>query len=239
MRMKGMTAVVTGGAQGLGKCISRRFAGEGAKVIVADIKALDYADGNIEYYKLDITDSAGCRAFCEYVVGKYGKTDVLVNNAGITADALTAKMTDEQFDSVINVNLKGTFNMTRCFGTHMEQAGKGSIVILSSIAAEYGSIGQINYTATKGGLIAMTRTWAKEYARKGAAVRVNCIAPGFMLTEKLQALPQEWKDKHARMTMLGRLGEPEDIAKAALFLATDDSAYITGQVLHVNGGMRL
>lgn len=239
MRMQGLTAVVTGGAQGLGKAISLAFAREGAKVIVADIREPEYAAENIEYYSLDITDSAGCAAFCDYAVGKYEKIDVLVNNAGINEDAITTRMTDEQFDKVLNVNLKGTFHMTRSFGAHMEKTGKGSIIILSSISAEFGNIGQINYTATKGGLIAMTRTWAKEYPRKGANIRVNCIAPGFMLTEKLQALPQEWRDGFAAKTMLGRLGEPEDIAKAALFLATDESAYITGQVLHVNGGMRL
>lgn len=150
-----------------------------------------------------------------------------------------ARMTDEQFDRVLQVNLKGTFRVTRSLGRLMEAQKKGSIIILSSIAAEFGSIGQINYTATKGGLMAMTRTWAKEYARKGADIRVNCIAPGFMLTEALQKLPEEWKDKHAKMTMLGRLGQPEDIANAALFLATEESAYITGHTLDVNGGMRL
>ncbi len=239
MRMEGMTAVVTGGSRGLGKCISRYFALNGARVLMADIEPPDGPSDHLESYQLDITDGAGCDAFRDYAVGKYGRIDVLVNNAGITADALTTKMTDEQFDRVLDVNLKGTFHMTRAFGAHMEQAGKGSIILISSVAAEFGSVGQANYTATKGGLMALTRTWAKEYARKGADIRVNCIAPGFMLTESLLAMPQEWRDSYAKKTMLGRLGQPEDIAKAALFLATDDSAYITGQVLHVNGGMRL
>lgn len=239
MRMKGMVAVVTGGTQGLGKCISQFFAEEGALVIMADINKPSFTGENIEFYQLDITDATGCKKFCEYVVGKHGKVDVLVNNAGITDDAITSRMTDEQFARVLDVNLKGTFFMTRNFGAHMEQVGKGVIIILSSIAAEFGSIGQANYTATKGGLEALTRTWAKEYARKGANIRVNSIAPGFMLTETLQSLPEDWKDKYAKKTMLNRLGEPKDIAKAALFLATDESAYITGQVIHVNGGMRL
>lgn len=239
MRMKDMTAVVTGGSRGLGKCISQYFAQEGVRVLMADIQPPDYETDNLTFYQLDITDGAKCDAFRDEAVARYGKIDVLINNAGITDDALTGKMTDEQFDRVLAVNLKGTFHMTRAFGAHMEQTGKGAIVLISSVAAEFGSVGQANYTATKGGLMALTRTWAKEYARKGADIRVNCIAPGFMRTEALEAMPQEWKDGYAKKTMLGRLGLPEDVAKAALFLSTDDSAYITGQVLHVNGGMRL
>ena len=239
MRMEGMTAVVTGGSRGLGKCISQFFVREGARVLMADINPPNFTLHGMEFYQLDITDGGACNAFCDYAVDQYGKIDVLVNNAGVTDDALTTKMTDEQFVHVLDVNLKGTFHMTRAFGAKMEQAGKGAIILISSIAAEFGSVGQANYTATKGGLMALTRTWAKEYARKGADIRVNCIAPGFMLTEAIQGMSQEWRDGYAKKTMLGRLGQPEDIAKAALFLATDDSAYITGQVLHVNGGMRL
>lgn len=239
MRMGKMTAVVTGGSQGLGMAIAKRFAEEGANVIVADIQPMHDTIQNAAFYQLDITDSAACRRFADWVAEQYGTLDVLVNNAGITDDAITTRMTDEQFDRVLEVNLKGTFYVTRSLGTLMERQKKGSIIILSSIAAEYGSIGQANYTATKGGLMALTRTWAKEYARKGADIRVNCIAPGFMLTEALQAMPQEWKDTYAKKTMLGRLGKPEDIANAALFLATEESAYVTGHVLHVNGGMRL
>lgn len=239
MRMHGMTAVVTGASQGLGMCIAKTYADEGAFVLTADINPPSYEKENIEYYRLDITNETAVRTFCDYAVKKYGKIDVLVNNAGVTSDAITTRMTDEQWDKVINVNLKGTFHMTRSFGAHMEQMGKGSIIILSSVAGEYGSIGQANYTATKAGLMGLARTWGKEFARKGAQVRVNCIAPGFMLTGALRAMPEEWKAGFAKKTMLGRLGEPEDIAKAAVFLATNDSAYITGQTLHVNGGMRL
>ena len=239
MDMKNLTAVVTGGAQGLGMSITRHFAGLGARVLMADIKRPDYEMENVEYRPLDITDEAGVNAFCAYAVEKYGRIDVLVNNAGVTDDAVTTRMTDEQWDRVVNVNLKGTFHMTRSFGAHMEQMGKGSIILLSSVAGEYGSVGQANYTATKAGLMGLARTWAKEFARKGAQVRVNCIAPGFMLTDALRAMPEDWKASFARKTMLGRLGEPEDIARAAAFLATDESAYITGQTLHVNGGMRL
>lgn len=239
MRLKEKIAVVTGGSQGLGMAIARRFLAEGAKVVVADIQPLTYDEPEMVYYPLDISDSAGCERFASWLKEQYGRLDILVNNAGITDDAITGRMTDEQFDRVLQVNLKGTFRVTRSLGRLMEEQKKGSIIILSSIAAEFGSIGQANYTATKGGLMALTRTWAKEYARKGADIRVNCIAPGFMLTEALQKLPQEWKDKHAKMTMLGRLGQPEDIASAALFLATEESAYITGHTLDVNGGMRL
>ena len=239
MKMRGMTAVVTGGAQGLGMYITQRFADQGAKVLMADIQPPKYEKENVEFYRLDITDEAGVNDFCARAVEKYGRIDVLVNNAGITADAITTRMTDEQWDKVIDTNLKGTFHMTRAFGMQMERQGKGSIILLSSAAGEYGSVGQANYTATKAGLMGLARTWGKEFARKGAQVRVNCIAPGVMLTEALRAMPEEWKAGFAAKTMLGRLGEPEDIANAAVFLATDDAAYITGQTLHVNGGIRL
>lgn len=239
MKMQGMTAVVTGGSQGLGMCIAKHFADLGAKVLMVDIKQPTYQKDGVEFYQLDITDEAGVNAFCAYASEKYGTIDVLVNNAGVTADAITTRMSDEQWDKVMNVNLKGTFHMTRAFGALMEKQGKGSIIILSSAAGEYGSIGQANYTATKAGLMGLAKTWGKEFARKGAQVRVNCIAPGVMLTDALRAMPEDWKADMAAKTMLGRLGEPEDIAKAAAFLATDDSCYITGQTIHVNGGLRM
>lgn len=239
MILNGKIAVVTGGSNGLGKATSQRFAQEGARVIVVDIVPLTYEMEHVEWYRLDITDSAACKAFAEYVITTYGGIDILVNNAGVTRDAMTAKMSDEQWGQVLSVNLTGTFNMTRYIAPHMESRGKGAIINTSSVAGEYGSIGQANYTATKTGLIGLTRTWAKEFARKGAAIRVNCIAPGFMLTDPIYAMPEDWKASFARKTMLGRLGEPGEIASVALFLATEASSYITGQVLHVDGGMRL
>jgi len=140
---------------------------------------------------------------------------------------------------VMNVNLKGVFNLTKHFGLHMMMNGYGSIINISSVVGEYGNIGQANYAATKAGVIGLTKTWAKEYARKGANVRVNAIAPGYIMTDMLKTVPEELLEKFAKMTMLKRLGEPVEIAKAALFLASDESSYITGHTLSVNGGMRL
>ena len=152
---------------------------------------------------------------------------------------MTRKMTDDMWNIVIDINLKGVFNMVRAFGPLMETNGYGSIINISSVVGEYGNIGQANYAATKAGVIGMTKTWAKEFARKGANVRCNAIAPGYVMTDILKTVPEELLQQFAQMTMLKRLGQPEEIAKSALFLACDDSSYITGHVLSVNGGMRL
>ena len=152
---------------------------------------------------------------------------------------MTRKMTDEQWDAVIAVNLKGIFNLTRHVGPFMQQQGSGSIISISSVVGVFGNVGQANYAATKAGIIGLTKTWAKEFALKGGNVRVNTIAPGYTMTDILKTVPQDLLDKFASMTMLGRLGQPHEIASAALFLASDESGYITGQVLQVDGGMRL
>ena len=238
-RLEGKIAVVTGGAKGLGQAMAQLFSQEGAKVIAVDMMPLTYEDKNVEGYILNVTDSEACVKFYEYAMEKYGRIDILVNNAGITRDAMTRKMTDDMWNLVIDVNLKGVFNLTRLVGPQMEEKGYGNIVNISSVVGEYGNIGQANYAATKAGVIGLTKTWAKEFARKGANVRVNCIAPGYTMTDILKTVPQELLDKFAKMTMLGRLGQPEEIAKACLFLVSDDSSYVTGHVLSVNGGMRL
>lgn len=239
MKLENRVAVVTGGAKGLGGCMAQLFASEGAKVIAVDMIPLTYENANVEYYELNITNSEKVQTFYDYVIGKYGKIDVLVNNAGITRDAMTRKMTDDMFDAVISVNLKGVFNMTRLIGPQMETIGGGSIVNISSVVGLFGNIGQANYAATKAGVIGMTKSWAKEFARKGVPVRCNAIAPGYTMTDMMKTVPEELLQKFASQTMLGRLGQPEDIAKAALFLACDDSSYVTGHVLEVTGGMRL
>lgn len=239
MRLQNKVAIVTGGAKGLGMEMAKLFAKEGAKVIAADVSELSYDVPNVEGYQLNVTDGAACKTLFDYVVEQYGQVDILVNNAGITRDAMTRKMTDEQWDLVIDVNLKGVFNLVRHIGPHMEAIGGGSIINISSVVGEYGNIGQANYAATKAGLLGLTKTWAKEFARKGVPVRVNAIAPGYIMTDILQTVPQELLDKFAAMTMLKRLGQPEEIAKSALFLACDESSYITGHTLSVNGGMRL
>ncbi len=238
-RLDNKVAVVTGGAKGLGQAIAELFAKEGAIVIAADMGELTYQANNVFGYHLNVTDVAGVQTFFDEIVKKFGKIDILVNNAGITRDAMTRKMTDDQWNQVIDVNLKGVFNMTRLIGPLMESNGYGSIINISSVVGVFGNIGQANYAATKAGVIGLTMTWAKEFARKGANVRVNAIAPGYIMTDILKTVPQDLLDGFAKMTMLGRLGQPEEIATSALFLASTESSYITGQTLNVNGGMRL
>jgi 3-oxoacyl-[acyl-carrier protein] reductase len=239
MRLENKVAVVTGGARGLGQAMAELFAKEGAKVVAADMGEFNYTNENVEGYKLNVTDTEACKKFFDYVVEKYGRIDVLVNNAGITRDVMTRKMTDDQWNVVIDVNLKGVFNLTRYVGPHMQSLGGGSIINISSIVGEYGNIGQANYAATKAGVLGLTKTWAKEFAMKNGNVRVNAIAPGYTMTDILKTVPQDLLDGFARQTMLGRLGQPQEIANAALFLASDEASYITGHTLSVNGGMRL
>jgi 3-oxoacyl-[acyl-carrier protein] reductase len=239
MRLNGKIALITGGAAGIGAECAKRFASEGAKVYAGDLKPLTFEAENVHFISLNVTDTASCEAAVKEILEKHGRIDIHVNNAGITRDALIQKMTDEMWDAVINVNLKGVFNLTRLVGPAMMQSGYGSIISISSVVGEFGNIGQTNYAATKAGVIGMTKTWAKEFARKGANVRCNAIAPGYCMTDILKTVPQELLDKFASMTMLGRLGQPEEVANAALFLASDEASYITGHVLDVNGGMRL
>ena len=239
MRLEGKVAIVTGAAKGLGGEMAQLFSKEGAKVIAADMSPLSYEAANVEYYPLNVTDPAACEALFNHARETYGRIDILVNNAGITKDALTRKMTEEQWDVVLDVYLKGVFNLTRHVGPYMQAQGSGSIINISSVVGVFGNIGQANYAASKAGLIGLTKTWAKEFSMKGGNVRVNAIAPGYTMTDILKTVPQEMLDKFAAMTMLGRLGQPHEIASAALFLASDESGYITGQVLQVDGGMRL
>jgi len=239
MRLKDKVAIVTGGAKGIGQTIAQLYSKEGAKVIAADMMELSYTDANVEYFNLNVTDSAKCKELFDYAVEKYGRIDILVNNAGITKDALTRKMTDEDWLKVIDVNLNGIFYLTKHVGPYMQAQGTGSIINMSSVVGEQGNIGQVNYSATKAAQSGLTKTWAREFAMKGSKVRVNSIAPGYIMTDILKTVPQELLDKFAGTTLLGELGEPEDIANAALFLASDESRYITAQTLNVNGGMRL
>ena len=239
MKLEGKVAVVTGGAKGLGASMAQLFAKEGAKVIAVDMGEMSYTCENVEGYTLNVTNVEECQKFYNYAIEKYGKVDILINNAGITRDGMTRKMTDDMWNLVIDVNLKGVFNLTRLFGPQMEDNGYGAIVNISSVVGVFGNVGQANYSATKAGVMGLTKTWAKEFARKGANVRVNAIAPGYTMTDILKTVPQDLLDKFAKMTMLGRLGQPEEIASVALFLVSDDSSYITGQVIQVDGGMRL
>lgn len=239
MILKDKVAIVTGAAAGIGRSTTEFFVKEGAKVIACDIADIPYDLDGVEKYSLNVTDGAACEKCFNHIVEKYGKIDILINNAGLTRDSLTAKMSDEQWDIVIDVNLKGIFNLTRHVGPYMQKQGKGSIVNVSSVIGEYGNIGQANYAATKAAIYGLTQSWAKEFARKGEAVRVNAVSPGYTLTDILKTVPQDLLDKFAGQTMMKRLGQPEEIAEAILFLASDKSSYITGHNLSVNGGMRI
>lgn len=237
MRLKNKVALVTGAAKGLGESITRKFVSEGAFVIAVDMTPLTYELENVKGFELNVTDREAVSAFIEEI--KEYKVDVLVNNAGITRDALVQKMTDEMWDLVIDVNLTGVYNLTKHIGPMMMAHGTGSIINIASVVGEFGNVGQSNYAATKSALYGLTKTWAKEFARKGAHVRANTISPGYIMTDILKTVPQELLDKFAKMTMLGRLGDPDEIANAALFLASDEASYVTGHNLSVNGGMRL
>ena len=239
MKLKGKVAVITGGTRGIGLACSELFAKEGATVIACATSAPQVCPEGIECRVLNVTDRAECQAFFDDVIAKHGAIDILVNNAGITRDAMTRKMTDEQWDLVVDVNLNGVFNLTRHVGAAMQGQGHGVIINVSSLAGEIGNIGQANYSAAKAAVIGLTKTWAKEFALKGSQVRVNCITPGFIATDMVKSVPQEVVDKLTASVPLGKMGRAEDIANCALFLACDDSAYITGQVIGVNGGMSM
>ncbi len=241
MRLEGKVAIVTGGSRGIGRAICEKFAAEGAKMVIttASTSQPTFDQENIVGYQVNATDRESVEKFVKEVQEKYGKIDILVNNAGITRDGLIHKLTEDMWNQVIDVNLKGVFYLTQLVAPMMIEAGKGSIINISSVVGEYGNIGQTNYAATKAGVIGMTKSWAKEFARKGAAVRVNALSPGFINTDMMKTVPDKVLDPIRKSTMLGRLGEPEEIANATLFLASDESSFITGHNLSVNGGLRL
>jgi 3-oxoacyl-[acyl-carrier protein] reductase len=246
--MNGKIALITGGAAGIGLKAAQMFAEEGATVYaldvsdkalsaLKDVKLADGAQGKIIGKKLDVSNSAEVDKVVEEIHSAHGKIDCLVNNAGITSDATLPKMTEEAFDRVINVNLKGVFLMSKAVAAKMTAAGSGSIVNTSSIVGVQGNFGQTNYSAAKAGVIGMTYTWARELGRKG--VRVNAVAPGYTWTEMLASVPEKVIKMLEEKTPMQRLGQPEEIAKTYLFLASDESSYITGQVIGVDGGLKL
>lgn len=239
-RLKGKVAIVTGSARGIGRAIVEKFASEGALMVIScDMGPAEYTQENVRHEILNVTDRAAIKELVKKITDEFGKIDILVNNAGITKDSLLARMTEEQWDAVIDVNLKGVFNMTQVIGPLMSKKKSGSIITLSSVVGIYGNLCQTNYAATKGGVIAMTKCWAKELARKGAQVRANCIAPGFISSPMTDVLSEQVIKGMLDRTPLGRLGNVDDIANTALFLASDESSYITGQVIEVTGGMTL
>ena len=244
--LQGKVVVVTGGAAGLGRAAVENFAAAGAKVSCWDMAAEAgnalaeqlTADGaEVEFRQVNVADSAAVDAAVAAVVERFGSLDVLINNAGITRDATLLKMEDEQFDQVIDVNLKGVFNCGRAAARVMVEQGSGCIVNTSSVVALYGNFGQSNYVATKSGVIGMTKVWARELGRKG--VRVNAVAPGFIGTDMVMAMPEKVRDMMAGKAPMQRLGQPSEIADAYAFLASDHASFINGAVLSVDGGLTL
>jgi 3-oxoacyl-[acyl-carrier protein] reductase len=243
--LKGQTAVVTGGAQGLGFAIAQRFVAEGARIVLGDVNleatesaATQLGGDNVAVaVSCDVTSAADVDALVAAAVDRFGGLDIMVNNAGITRDATMRKMTEEQFDQVIAVHLKGTWNGLRKAAAIMRENKRGTIVNMSSISGKVGMVGQTNYSAAKAGIVGMTKAAAKELAHLG--VRVNAIQPGLIRSAMTEAMPHRiWDEKLAEIPM-GRAGEPEEIAKVALFLASDLSSYMTGAVLEVTGGRHL
>jgi 3-oxoacyl-[acyl-carrier protein] reductase len=240
--LEGKATVVTGGAQGIGLAIARRYVEEGARVVIGDVDleaaraaAKDLGGDEVARpLRCDVTSYTEVRELVNAAVDAFGSLDVLVNNAGVTRDATLRKMTEEQFDQVISVHLKGAWNGTKHASLVMRAQGSGAIVNISSMSGKVGVIGQTNYSAAKAGIVGLTKAAAKELAHLG--VRVNAIQPGLIRSAMTEAMPQAaWDEKLAGIPM-GRVGEPEEVAAAALFLASDLSSYVTGTVTEVAGG---
>lgn len=236
-RLKDKVALITGGANGLGEAIAQHFTKEGATVYVADIVAPNHSFG--KYIQMDVTNQESVNNIIKTIIEKHHKIDCLVNNAGIICDALVEKMTIENWQKVIDVNLTGVFRMTQAVLPYMYEKQQGSIINISSIVGEYGNIGQSNYAASKAGVIGLTYTWAKEFSRKGAQIRTNAIAPGYAQTSMMDSVPDKILDNLKNSNPLKRIATPDDIANTAVFLASDEASYINGQVIGVNGGARL
>jgi len=248
LKLEGKVAIVTGGSRGIGKEISRLFIKEGATVfalatedvpLIDSDEIKDFPEDKYFYYKADITDSKLVSQIVNEIYEKTEKIDILVNNAGIARDNFLVIMKEEDFDKVIEVNLKGTFVMTKTVARYMRKQKYGNIINMASVVGIEGNIGQTNYSAAKAGIIGMTKSWAKELTLRGENIRVNAIAPGFVRTGMTQDLKEDLINYVIENTCLKRLGEPEDIAKLALFLASDDSSFITGQVIRIDGGLRI
>ncbi len=243
-RLEGKVCIVTGAGQGIGEATALKFAREGAVVIVCDVKqaqvdavaqACRDAGAQADGYVMDVTDRARVDAVVAEVIATRGRIDVLVNNAGITQDARLQKMTLEQFDRVIDVNLRGVFHCSQAVSDQMVGQGSGVILNASSVVGVYGNFGQTNYAATKFGVIGFTKTWSRELGPKG--VRVNAVAPGFIATPILASMPQKVIEQMEANVPLRRLGQAEEIANVYAFLASDEASYVNGAVLEVSGGM--
>ena len=235
--LKGKIALVTGGSRGIGKEIVLKFAENGATVISGDLIEADYTHKNVSHIKLNVTDRENIKEIATQVKEKYGKLDILVNNAGVTRDSLLQRMKEEDWDLVIDINLKGVYNVMQGFVSLLLKSENASVINMASIVGLDGNMGQTNYSATKGGVIAMAKTWAKEFGRKN--LRSNAIAPGFIKTDMTHVLPEKIVEEVLSKTPLRCMGEASDVCNAALFLASDMSKFITGQVIRVDGGLNL
>lgn len=246
MRLKDKVAIITGAANGIGLAAAKTFAKEGAKVALADFdetvgaaRAAELAEEGYEaaFFQVNVADRNSVDAMVQKVLGQFGKIDILVNNAGITRDGMLHKLAVEDFQKVVDVNLTGVFNCAQAVVPALVQQGSGKIINTSSVSGVYGNVGQTNYAATKAGVLGMTKTWAKELGRKG--INVNAVAPGFIETGMTAKVPEKVLEQMKMMVPLGRLGLPEDIANAYLFLASDESNYVNGTTLHVDGGIMM
>lgn len=242
MKLENKIAIVTGGSAGIGKAIAKRFLLEGAVVIICDISEEKLENAQIELsdygtvctFSTDIANKEQVLDMVKSVLNEFGRIDILVNNAGITKDAQFYKMTDEQFDQVIEVNLKGNFNVTKAVLPSMIENKYGKVIHLSSVSAFNGNFGQSNYAASKAAIVGMTRVQGKELGKFG--INVNSIAPGSILTDMYKAVPEDVKNEKLKKIPLKRYGEPYEVANLALFLASDDAAYITSQTIVIDGG---
>ncbi len=244
--MKGRVAIVTGAARGIGREICLKLAGRGANIVGVDllqdeleqtVKDLNQMGVKAVAKFTNVTDSEAMKEMIQGVVDEFGKIDIMVNNAGITRDGLLLTMDEEQWDLVINVNLKGVFIGTQAVARHMLRSRYGRIVNLASVSGVMGNPGQANYAASKAGVIGLTKTAAKELGRKN--ITVNAVAPGFIDTAMTQALPERLTESIKPLIALRRLGQAEEVASVAVFLASDEASYVTGQVLIVDGGLRM
>ncbi|ESU32573.1 short-chain dehydrogenase [Bacillus sp. 17376] len=246
MRLKDKVAIITGAANGIGLAAAKTFAREGAKVAMADFdeetgtkrSAELSAEGyDVAFFQVNVADRTSVDSLVQNVLVHFGKIDILINNAGITRDGMLHKLSAEDFQKVVDVNLTGVFHCAQAVVPAMVQQGSGRIINTSSVSGIYGNVGQTNYAATKAGVVGMTKTWAKELGRKG--INVNAVAPGFIETGMTAAVPAKVIEQMKMLVPLGRLGLPEDIADAYLFLASDESKYINGTTLHVDGGIMM
>lgn len=245
--LEGKKAVVTGASRGIGRAIALELAEQGAQVIINYNGSLESAEkvkseieakgGKAEVVQCNVADFEQCSDFISRVIKDFGKIDILVNNAGITRDGLLMKMSEKDFDDVIAINLKGTFHTMRAAARQMIRQRSGRIINMSSVVGICGNAGQVNYAASKAGVIGMTKSAAKELASRG--VTVNAVAPGFIETEMTAALSDRVKEEAVGQIPMGRFGKPEDIAKIVAFLASEEAGYITGQVIQADGGMAI